>query len=89
MPAALLDLGVGIDERQAEPGGQPAADRGLAGAHHADQHDRTARRARATIARFQAVFRGCFAWHGSPCYEFQIDATVPYTSNRDNRVGGS
>ena len=36
----LLDLGVGIDERQAEARRQPAADRRLAGAHHADQHDR-------------------------------------------------
>ena len=35
-----LDLGVRIDERQAEPLRQPAADRGLARAHHADEHDR-------------------------------------------------
>ena len=40
-----FDLGVGIDETDAEPGGEPAADRRLAGAHHADQHDRTAARA--------------------------------------------
>ena len=32
-----LDLGVGVAERQAEPRGQPPADRGLAGAHQPDQ----------------------------------------------------
>ena len=40
-PRAGLDLRVGVDERQAEPLRQTAADGGLAGAHHADQHDRT------------------------------------------------
>ncbi len=43
----LFDLGVGIDERNAEPGRQPAADRRLARAHHADQHDRAAAQRRA------------------------------------------
>ena len=37
---AGLDLSVGVDERQPELRGQPLADRGLAGAHHADEHDR-------------------------------------------------
>jgi hypothetical protein len=36
----LLDLGVGIDERDGEKAGQAPADGGLAGAHEADQHDR-------------------------------------------------
>ena len=43
----LFDLDVGIDERNAEPGGQPAADRRLARAHHADQHHRAAAQRRA------------------------------------------
>jgi hypothetical protein len=34
-----LDFGVGIVEGQAEPGGESAADRCLAGAHQPDQHD--------------------------------------------------
>ena len=37
-----FDLGIGIDEGNAEPGGESTADRGLAGAHHTDQHDGTA-----------------------------------------------
>ena len=36
-----LDLDIGIEKRQAQPGRQPPADGRLAGAHHADQHDRT------------------------------------------------
>ena len=44
---ARLDLGVGVDEGQPELRGQPPADRGLAGPHHADEHDRaTAERIR-------------------------------------------
>ena len=39
---AGLDLVVGVDERQAELVGEALADRGLAGPHHADQHDRPA-----------------------------------------------
>jgi hypothetical protein len=35
-----FDLGVGVVEGQAEARGEPPADRGLARAHHADQHDR-------------------------------------------------
>ena len=38
----FFDLDVGIDERNAEPAGKPAADRRLARAHHADQHHRAA-----------------------------------------------
>ena len=51
-----FDLGVGVDEAQAEPRGEPAADRRLAGAHHADQHDRTAAE-RAHDRRLRPVFR--------------------------------
>ena len=40
MRAPGLDFGVGVDEGQAEPGGKALAHGGLAGAHHADQHDR-------------------------------------------------
>ena len=36
-----LDLGVGIDERQAQPLGEPASDRRLPSPHHADEDDRT------------------------------------------------
>src|SRR5690606_28320458 len=36
---ARLDLAVDVDEGQAETLGQAAADRGLAGAHRADQHE--------------------------------------------------
>jgi len=35
-----LDLAVGIDERQAEAGGEPLADAALAGAHQANQDNR-------------------------------------------------
>ena len=45
-PGGQLDLGVGVAERQAEPGGEAAADAGLAGAHQADQHDAAARERR-------------------------------------------
>ena len=38
-PAARLDLVVGVDERQAEALRQPPPDRGLAGAHQADEDD--------------------------------------------------
>jgi hypothetical protein len=34
-----LDFRVGVQERQAQSCGEPAADRGLAGTHQADQHD--------------------------------------------------
>ncbi len=34
-----LDLGIGIDERNAEPGREPASDRGFSRTHHADEHD--------------------------------------------------
>jgi hypothetical protein len=34
-----LDLGIGVDERQPEPRRQTLADRALARAHHADEHD--------------------------------------------------
>ena len=34
-----LDLAVAVGERQPEAAGQPLADRGLAGAHRADQHE--------------------------------------------------
>ena len=34
-----LDLGIGIDKGQLEPGRHPPPDGGLAGPHHADQHD--------------------------------------------------
>ena len=46
----LFDLGVGIDEGNAETGREPAADRRLARAHHADQHHRTAAQRRASEA---------------------------------------
>src|SRR5215467_393309 len=36
---SLLDLGIGIGKRDAEPCGEPATDRGFAGAHHTNQHD--------------------------------------------------
>ena len=39
---AGLDLGVDVDERQPELRRQPPAHRGLAGAHHAHEHDRAA-----------------------------------------------
>ena len=39
---AGLDLVVGVDKGQAELLGEPFADRGLAGPHHADEHDRPA-----------------------------------------------
>ena len=44
-PAARLDLGVGVAERQAERVGEPAADAGLADAHQADEGDGAPRRA--------------------------------------------
>ena len=37
----ITDLAVGIDERDVETLGQTPPNRGFAGAHHADQHDRT------------------------------------------------
>ena len=55
-PGRLFDFRVGVNERNAEPRGQPAADGGFAYAHHADQHDRAAaecgehRRARVRLA---------------------------------------
>ena len=52
-----FDLAIGVDERDPEPAGKPAADRRLAGAHHADEHDGTAAE-RAHDGRFQAIFRG-------------------------------
>ena len=42
----FLDLGIGVDERHAKPGAEPAADRGFADPHHADQHDRAAAQTR-------------------------------------------
>ena len=36
-----LDLGIGVDERHAQPGAEAAADRRFAHPHHADQNDRT------------------------------------------------
>ena len=36
-----LDLGIGIEKRQPQPRRQPPSDGGLAGTHHAHQHDRT------------------------------------------------
>ena len=36
-----LDLDIGVEKRQPQPCRQPAADRGFAGAHHADQHNGT------------------------------------------------
>ncbi len=38
---AGLDFRVGVDKPQAELRGQAFADRRLAGAHHADEHDRS------------------------------------------------
>ena len=53
-----FDFVVGIDERNAEPRGETAADRRFAGAHHADQHDRAAaERARdVRVQRLAAIF---------------------------------
>ena len=68
----LLDLGVGIDERDAEPQRQPPADRRLAGAHHADQHDRARARApprapaRSWRRRLPRTSR-CPPWRPSAC----------------------
>ena len=56
-----LDLGVGIDEGDAEALRQPAADRGLARPHHADEHDRTPperREQRGLLRRDSRVVRG-------------------------------
>ena len=44
-----LDLDIGVEKRQAQPGRQPPADGGLAGAHHADQHDRTPSQSRRDV----------------------------------------
>src|SRR5664279_3579189 len=54
-----FDLAIGIDKGNREPGGEPAADRRLAGAHHADQHDGTGPE-RAHDRRCRAVFRRFF-----------------------------
>ena len=45
-PAAELDLGVGVAERQPEPRRQSPPDRGFARAHQPDQHDRAPRQRR-------------------------------------------
>jgi len=42
-PRASFNLRIGVDEGQAKARGKPFADGGLSRAHHADQHDRTAR----------------------------------------------
>ena len=55
-----FDLAVGVDKGKAEPGGEPAADRRLAGAHHADQHDGAGCQARA---------RWPFPGHFPPAFE--------------------
>ena len=36
----FLNLRIGIDKRDRQPGGEPAADRRFADPHHADEHDR-------------------------------------------------
>jgi hypothetical protein len=81
-----FDFGVGIDKRNPQPGGEPAADRRLAGAHHADQHD-SAPPKRADDRSFQPVFRRLLndtvrharvpTQHSGSIYQ-----------NRDSRAGG-
>ena len=49
-----FDFAVGVGEGQAEAAREPAPDRGLAGAHHADEHERTPAEARDERARIAA-----------------------------------
>ena len=57
-----FDLGIGVDKGKPEPRGEPAADRRLASAHHADQHD-GAGPERAHDRGFRPVFPPFFEWH--------------------------
>ena len=55
-----LDLRIRIAERQAEPGRQPLADRGLSGPHQPDQHDAPPRH---NVRQGEAFLQGGVACH--------------------------
>src|SRR5581483_11270484 len=80
-----FNLGIGIDERDAEPRGKPPPNRGLARPHHADEHDGTPpERAEqyAVCSRIGAIFSRLLDGainHGSLPNRW----LVPYTSNCD------
>ena len=62
----LLDLGVGIEEREMQEVGEPPADGRLAGAHHADQHDAAFAEAREHAVDLLAVGGGLARFHDFP-----------------------
>ena len=59
----LLDLRVGVEEGQVQEVGEPPADAGLAGAHHADQHDAALAEAREHALDLVAVGDGLARFH--------------------------
>ena len=59
----LLDLRVGVEEGQVQDVGEPPADAGLAGAHHADEHDAALAEAREHALDLLAVGDGLACLH--------------------------
>ena len=54
-PGRGLDLGIGVEKRQPQPRRQPPPDGGLAGAHHAHQHDRARSQRRGDLGLLGAL----------------------------------
>ena len=80
-----LDLGVRIDEADAEPLRQPPADRGLARSHHADEHDRAPperREQRALVRCDRGIVR--IAIHRSIAADAAIHRDCPKPIYRDD-----
>ena len=75
-----LDLGVGVAERQAEPGRQPPADRGLAGAHQPDQHDAAAGQ---RVGQRNGLLRArcCVSWRRTLAHAAAAKAKPPPNSS--------
>ena len=74
-----LDLVVAVDEVAAEPAGEAAADGGLAGAHHADEHDRPAGEQGSELVLVRLPRCGC----GGSC---GLALCEPAALNRQGRV---
>ena len=77
-----LDLGVGVAERQPEPGRQPPPDRGLAGAHQPDQHDaapgqRVGQRGRSPVKAVLRVIVARKVAHAASAEAKPTPATAP------------
>ena len=59
----LFDLGVGVEEGEMQEVGKASADAGLAGAHHADEHDAALAEARKHALDLVALGDGLACFH--------------------------